>query len=491
MNPADRRGDNAVHLRVVSVRRAHLRTAVVLVLVSALSVFATPAVGAAAAGPAEAAIAWLDAEVAANSGSLPGPGSSEPDWGLTADAALARIAGGRGTEAPTVALAQALSDALADYSTWDGLGSEFAGVRTSGALAKVLLVATSAGLATDDVDGVDLEAELRGLMQGMGPQTGRFSDRNPYGPDNSNGFDQAWAMLALAANGEVPAASVAFLLSQQCPGGGFPLLYDDGGCDSDEDSHPDASALAVQVLLVVERTPEVRQALQDVLGRLLGEQLPDGSFRGAPPTEVSNANSTGLAAQALRGAGQLEAADRAAAWVGSIQVGETHAGTPAVAESGAIAYEPVKFDGALVGGIPGQQRDQWRRATTQGLLALDVGLFVPAADEAPVNPTPTTSTTTTTTTTDTSTTSSTSAVPPTAAPTTAPTTQPSASTSGPDPAVAGAQADGGTADTPLAATGADGGVLGASGAGMVVVGAAAVWLSIRTRRPGREAWHWS
>ena len=497
--------------------------------------------GSAASGPtagADAAIAWLDAEVAANGGTMPGFSPGSTDWGLTADVALARAATGRAGEPATVALVTALVGAVDDYSTWDGLGASFAGVRVSGALAKVVLVGHLAGVEVSPAGGVDLEAELRGLMQATGSQTGRFSDRNPYATDKSNGFDQAYALLALRAGpGEVPAAGLQYLLAQQCPGGGFRLVYaDDGGCGSDGQADPDATALAVQVLLAVPRTAGVEVALARALGWLLAVQQPDGAVVGSPPTERPNANSTGLVGQALRAAGQPEAAELSAAWVaGELQLGTSAVGTPAEADTGAIAYEPARRADALASGIAPQGRDQWRHASAQGVLALGAEPFLGPPSGMPVAPAPSPGGSTTT-----STAPAPSADPDTVPPGGTPTGSGGAGTPVPDPAVPGAPttapiatpaADGtpgSTADTagsPAAGTPATGvagssgtsstGANGATGNGATGNGAAGLafsgwtqaWLAwpglalvlaglglvaagLRSRRSRRPAWHW-
>ncbi|MGI9579499.1 MAG: cell wall anchor protein [Microthrixaceae bacterium] len=453
---------------------------------AALAAMASPTpVSADEPGSTSEALAWIDAELDASGGFLPGPGSTEPDWGLTADVALAHISTGDGTSERTKAIAATLLGALGSYSTWDDIGTEFPGVRLAGPLAKVLLVAASAGLDTSDVEEVDLADELAGLMQGAGDQAGRYSDRNEYGPDVSNGFGQAYAMLAVAVSGEVPPRSIEFLLAQQCPSGGFRLVYDETpGCVSDDDSDPDATALAVQVLLVLERSDAVSASLARVTGQLISLQAADGSFAGAPPVDVPNANSTGLVAQALRAAGRPSEAGQAASWVASqLQLGASAVGTPAEPDIGAVAYDPTRRTEALAGGV-GSGRDQWRRATPQGLLAFDAGLIVDGVDEPPVEPVIPATTTSSTTTTSSSTTTTTAASdlgssppPETSAP---PATQP------PAPA---ATVGGTSTGAQLAATGTRGGNLTVGGASMVVLGAALIWLAVRTG-PRREAWHW-
>ena len=454
-------------------------------LVASLPTAAQPA-AADEPGSTADALGWLDSEIDAAGGFLTAPASNEPDWGLTADVALARISTGDADSDRTRSIASSLLEALGSYSTWDDIGPEYPGVRLAGPLAKVLLVAASAGLDTSDVDGVDLANELAGLMQVTGEQAGRYSDRNEYGPDTSNGFGQAYAMLAASLLGGAPPESIGFLLAQQCPSGGFRLVYDgNAGCETDDESDPDATALAIQVLLVLDRTDAVEAALGRATGQLISIQEADGSFAGAPPADVPNANTTGLAAQALRAAGQQEAADRAGAWVaGQLQLGISAQGTPAAGDIGGIAYDPARRSAALANGL-GSSRDQWRRSTPQGLLAFDAGLIVGGVDEPPVEPVVPTTTTTTTTTTSTT-------VAPVAAEAAAPTSAPPVpgaadATAGAD--VAGASEGAAPAGAQLAATGTQGETLSAVGLGLILLGAGSVWLAVRTRGR-REAWTW-
>ncbi|MCB1256803.1 MAG: LPXTG cell wall anchor domain-containing protein [Microthrixaceae bacterium] len=345
------------------------------------------------------ALDWLEVELMANGGSMPGfsPGSSE--WGLTADTALALAAGGRTGSTEAQQAVDLLTGAATGYTTWAPTMPE---VRVAGATAKVLLVLNTYERSTI-VDGVDLEDELRSLMATSGSQAGRFNDRVPDPTWNaSNAFGQSLAMLALAfSDNGVPSQSVQFLLSQQCPSGGFPLIYSDGGCSTDSSADTDATALSLQALLSVDRSSGVLNSLVDGLNWLLTQQdSATGAFGGTGPTSGLNTNSTGLIAQTLRAAGWVEGADSAAEWIiDSNQISEpTATGTPAFSDVGAISYNPAALSSALEVGVTSQVSDQWRRATSQAVLALGLPIYGPGQVE-PVTSTPTTSTTSTSTTT--------------------------------------------------------------------------------------------
>ncbi len=447
---------------------------------------------------AEAAIDWLAAQLAANGDTMPasfGPGT---DWGLTMDAVLAFVAAGRGSDAQAETTTDVLSQPanVAAYTTWTA-GADT--VRDAGPTGKTVLTLLSMGRSTT-VGGTDLEAVLRGLMETTGVQTGRFSDDVPDPTWNaSNGFGQSLSMLALALTDDgVPTQAIDFLVAQQCPAGGFRLTYGStASCTDDTQADTDTTGLSLQALLAVPRTAAVQAALEDGISWLLGIQGSDGSFGGTGPTASPNSNSSGVIAQFLRAAGATTAADRAADYVTTLQLTPANtAGTPAAGEDGAIAYNPTGFASALTDGITTQMGDQWRRATSQAVLALGLSPYG-VQDVDPVTTTTTTSTTTSSTTTvPTSTT--TAPTPTTAAPTTlAPPSSSPTTTLGPSGgngsavdslgASRGGASTGrnGTGSGALARTGDDAAPLAGLGVVLLVAGAA-VAAAGRGRRDERS-----
>lgn len=464
-----------------------------LAAASALSLFlSAPAASASGdEGQVEAAaeaLDWLGAELASNGGSMPGLGPGATDWGLTADAALALLSHGRGADAT----ADALLAAVGAYTTWDDLGAEYAGVRLAGPLAKLLLVTREAG-RPGTVGPLDLEAELRGLMADSGPSTGRFADRNPHASDSANTVGQSLAILALSHTaGGAPGDSVDHLISLQCPAGGFPL-QSVADCGHDSEADPDATALALDALLVAPRDAEVTGAIASALGWLVSRQDPaTGAFGGTGPTAAPNANSSGLIAHALASAGQTATAESAATWIRTeLQILATDAGgTPVEGDAGAIAYSPAAREAAFASGIDELSRDQWRRATSQAVLALGADPLGRPVDDPPVEPDPPPSTTTSSTTSssttsapapaDAVTTSTAPAAGLTATSTSAPATDPTTGTPTGE-TVAAAEVLGASTDStggePLAATGGDaplglllGLLLVVPGSGVVLLG---------------------
>ncbi|WP_329100940.1 terpene cyclase/mutase family protein [Micromonospora sp. NBC_01699] len=244
---------------------------------------------------------------------------SYPDAGLTIDAVFAFAAAkSSGTNAAAATTWLGQPSVLTGY-VGDGIGEAYAG-----ATAKLSLAAQVSGLDPASFGGVDLLTRLRGLQD----PSGRFSDRSAYG-DFSNALSQSFAILALDRAGGAPSAAVDFLVGSRCADGGFPVQFGQPTCESDVD----ATAMAVQALIAADHRPAARPGI----GWLVGVQAADGSFTGAG---VANANSTGLAAQALAAAGRPVAWLRARQFILGLQVGCTGAAS----DRGAIAYGAAGFD---------------------------------------------------------------------------------------------------------------------------------------------------
>jgi hypothetical protein len=262
---------------------------------------------------APAAAGWVAAQIAAD---------DDPGAARLADAVLAFAAAGAGADAADAAVARLP-------------GSLDAGFANVGQLAKTVLAVEAHGGDVNDVGGVDLEADLRAALVTDGPDAGRF------GPGTQL-FWQSLAILALVTTTDgAPEIAVDYLADRACGDGtfNFPGVCSPGGSASDVD----VTALATQALQAADRDVSTQ------VNWLRTEQRADGAFLayGDP-----NANSTALAAQALRAAGYTADADRAATYVRSLQKG---CEAP-VAQRGAIAtYEDA--DGSL-----------WL-STTQGVFA--------------------------------------------------------------------------------------------------------------------------
>ncbi|TCB97170.1 peptidase [Micromonospora zingiberis] len=263
-------------------------------------------------------------------------GVAYPDQGLTLDAVFAFAAGGVAEDFGARALAWVTRPDVRDGYLGDGVTEAYAG-----ATAKLALAVAVRGGDSTDMGGVDLIARLRSLQS----PGGRFTDRSAWG-DFSNAFSQSFAILALdrTAHG-VPAAAAGWLAGTRCPDGGFPLLPAQPVCVSDVD----ATAIAVQALRAAGRRADAAAGLR----WLVSVQRADGGFTNADG--VANANSTGLAAQALRDGGRSLAWARARVFLAGLQIG--CAGP--VADRGAVDFDGGLFDSSTA-----------TRATAQALLGL-------------------------------------------------------------------------------------------------------------------------
>lgn len=380
------------------------------------------------------------------------------DYGLTVDVLWAMQA----TGVPPIDLTK----------TWSGLStpaavSEFTGpgqwsaqttARYAGPSGKLLLAAATMGADVTDVGGRDLRAQTVSLIQATGPQKGRISDVDT-GFDSTTTFSQALDVIGLAVTGDVPPDTLTFLTTQQCAAGWFRIDEGDGRtCDQAQSrgeaaADTDATALAIQALLAArdDGVTCLDAAIDKGVAYLAGAQAANGSFGGGVSTAAANSNSTGLAAAALAAAGETAAAAKAGAWVAGLQIGPAQ--TTLRAHVGAIAYDVDGWDTALTTGFPADP-DQWRRATSQAVYAVQPVTFAslvpghrtaPAADSGSCTTTPTSApptsappTTPTTSTTSPTTSTTRPATPPTvpttpathqAAPSAVPTTQPTTSAS--------------------------------------------------------------
>ncbi|WP_433687930.1 peptidase [Micromonospora carbonacea] len=286
---------------------------------------------------AEAAAGWLARQlVDGERFEVVYDGVAYPDQGLTLDAVFAFAAAGVADDSGTRALAWVTRPDVRDAYVGDGATEAYVG-----ATAKLALAVAVRGGDPTDVGGVDLVARLNSLQS----PTGRFTDRSAFG-DYSNAFSQSFAILALDRTAQgVPAVAASWLAATRCADGGYPLLPAQPVCTSDVD----ATALAVQALRAAGRGADAAPGLR----WLLSAQGTNGGFANAAGTP--NANSTGLAAQALRDGHRPLAWARARTFLAGLQVG--CAGPPA--DRGAVDFDGGAFD-----------PDTAARATAQAVLGL-------------------------------------------------------------------------------------------------------------------------
>ena len=293
-------------------------------LLAAVSLLAVPAVLLATPGAADAATThdradaaggWLGRQLDADTHVMVGQFGA--DYGLTADVVLALDSAKVGKVAARRAT-RALSNHVLAY-TGGGDATEF----YAGSFAKLIVVAAAQGVdptAFGTGPRKDLVANLRALECGTHTRTdcpagtaGRFSDRSQFG-DFSNPITQSLAVIALdrATRRGASRNAVSYLLGQQCANGAFPEKFGTTACAPSVD----ATGFAVQALTRL-NTPKADAAATAAGRWLKRHQNANGSFTG---TGTRNANTTGLAAQALTAVGRTKAAAKALHFLRSLQV---------------------------------------------------------------------------------------------------------------------------------------------------------------------------
>jgi hypothetical protein len=233
---------------------------------------------------APAAAGWIARDLAA---------TLDPGVEVLADAILAFAASGSAGDAARDAF-----DALAQRS--DRLTTS--GERAVGNTAKAILAAATLDEDPTDLGGFDAEQALRDRMVASGDAAGQFTS---FGGRQL--FVQSLSVLALTTtDAGAPEVAVDYLADSACPNGSFTVS---GSCDRVGDV--DTTAVAIQALLATDRDAS------DAVDWLRAQATSGGAFPVADP----NANSSALAAQALRYAGIEEEADAAAEFVEGLQKG--------------------------------------------------------------------------------------------------------------------------------------------------------------------------
>jgi hypothetical protein len=311
----------------------------------ASTAIAAPALAApapAAPTKAQAAAGWLARQMVGRSHfTVTFDGTTFADQGLTIDAIFAFAATGTASDYAARATTWLEKPSVLSGYIGDGKKQSFAG-----ATAKVALAAEVLGVNPASFGQVNLLSRLAALLT----KSGRYSDHSSFG-DFSNAFSQSLAILAVSRKGTAPASAVNFLVRSECQDGGFPLNFAQKTCVSETD----ATGMDVQALLAAGR----KLAAQRGLRWLAKVQRANGGFS-ASASAAPNANSTGLAGEALAAGGWPRLAKRAGNFLLSLQVGCSGKAS----ERGAIAFDQTGF-----------AKSTAADATAQGLLGVaDVGL---------------------------------------------------------------------------------------------------------------------
>lgn len=281
-------------------------------LISLMFVTAVPAVAVTPdEDPDRSAAAWLVSQYEDRPDTFGFGGGA----GDIADLIFALAGAGVGRDVATTTLLPALESMADPYVS-----------SSTGALAKTILAVVTAGGDPTSFAGQDLRSLLDDAYDAA---TGRFAD---------NAFDQALAILAWAAiHDTVPTEAADFLLVLACGDGGYAYACD-WGADAD------TTALAAQALLA---------AGADASGPvawLLEQQKDDGSFHSFG---VASPNSTGLAAMALRAAGDTQAAEAAADWMLTQQAGCDSEDAGSIGDPDVVfSVESATMQGLLAFGAP-------------------------------------------------------------------------------------------------------------------------------------------
>ena len=176
--------------------------------------------------------------------------------------------------------------ALAALETATPSYADPGGTVNAGGTAKVMLAVQAMRGDVHNFAGLDLESLLRNSIQTAGANAGLFGT-------NPSAFTQALGLLALSrTSGGVPAAAVTWTISKQCPDGGF----SSGPCMFES---PDSTGLVMTGLLA-SKSADALTPYANAKAYLVAHQLSDGGWGASNSDTVSNSNSTGLAAQALR-----------------------------------------------------------------------------------------------------------------------------------------------------------------------------------------------
>jgi hypothetical protein len=256
---------------------------------------------------------------------------------------------------------------------------------SSGLVAKLLLVALDQGVDPHRW-GADTAGHQVDLVRRLGSTLdagGRFANAGAA-KDPSTTSSQALAIVALhryAASGRKDdvgeAQAVAYLLRQQCPGGGFRSVPTAGqpACISGDGGEVsvESTAMAVWALVTVghQKTP-----VDLALSWLVGKRDRTGGFGTDSSTAASiagsvNAVTTGLAARALATAGDHSQPTGCSSWLGRLQL-PADSGPAQV--RGAIAASPA--DHAALASAPAAylrsagNADRLRESTAQAVLGM-------------------------------------------------------------------------------------------------------------------------
>jgi hypothetical protein len=327
---------------------------------SARRIAGTPSQQAAYAG------GFMVRTLAANGDHYNYPDSEWFDGGNTIDAIIGLDGAQVGRDGADKAFAY-VEDNLGGY-----IGTEYDSLY-AGPAGKALVAVVTHGGDVNDFGGLDLVDVL--LNESLGAvEPGRFSDLPTECGfdvcDYSNTIGQALDLIGVGmATGEVPDVAMDYLLEQQCADGGFRGTLGGTTCVSDLD----ATGFAAQAL--VGRYGPDDDATIKALDYLASKQAANGGLLNQDGQ--SNANTTGVAAQAFTVGGYADERVRAQSFLASLQLDCS----AAAGLRGGIAF--TASDRATLVKSPKDTNafDRMVRATPQATLGLAGGSLLDATVE--------------------------------------------------------------------------------------------------------------
>ena len=314
-------------------------------------------------------VAWLKKQL--TNGIVHNTQFNFDDYGLTIDVGLALKAVG-GQAGTVLAIAAAMADGAHDNyytSTFNGTTTTYAG-----SLAKLALLVQSSDSDTSTYGDEDLIALLEGRVAASAPIAGRVQDQNnSFGDTNTLG--QAYAVAALHnAGSSKESSALSFLLSQQCPNGGFRLTFNSSttsssqSCTDNTQAQIDATSVAlIELKSLGSSASPVTSAITNATSFLVGKQQSSGAWGGDPGGSAENSNATGLAAWAL---GNTAQSAKGAGWLRDHQATYYDYCTKLKNDVGTVAYDAAALSAGRSGGITTGSQDQFRRAAAQAVVGL-------------------------------------------------------------------------------------------------------------------------
>ncbi len=241
---------------------------------------------------------WLASKLTAG-GYIPGSSPGTANYSETVNTLLALAAANVNPALARTGLAYMASNANA-YIPANGNDGP-------GQLSLLILTAHAFGADPTNFGGSDLVSRLLATEQTSGPNAGRFGTDAQVPQFNSGPYDQGLALAALDAAGvSAPAASVTWLVQQQCPNGGWTSPDPTANPCSGDPGHaagPDTNTTALALEGLAAQGALSSSVAASAFSFLKAGQNADGGWayypNAADNQQTSDPDSTSLVIQAL------------------------------------------------------------------------------------------------------------------------------------------------------------------------------------------------